>query len=81
MRRKMKTKRKNQQIEAKAWIFPLLVHELIKGVMELAAIGWAEGHMEPDEQKHVIGRADTIPRRNMGNEIGSRNVGKIPRMY
>ena len=24
-------------VEAKAWIFPLLVHELIKGAMELAA--------------------------------------------
>ena len=58
------------QIEAKAWIFPLLVHELIKGVMELAAIGWAEGHMEPDEQKHVIGRADTIPGEIWGMRLG-----------
>ena len=58
------------QIEAKAWIFPLLVHELIKGVMELAAIGWGEGHMEPDEQKHVIGRADTIPGEIWGMRLG-----------
>ena len=57
-------------IEAKAWIFPLLVHELIKGVMELAAIGWAEGHMEPDEHKHVIGRADTIPGEIWGMRLG-----------
>ena len=58
------------QIEAKAWIFPLLVHELIKGVMELAAIGWAEGHMEPDEHKHVISRADTIPGEMWGMRLG-----------
>jgi len=58
------------QIEAKAWIFPLLVHELIKGVMELAAIGWAEGHMEPDEHKHVISRADTIPGEIWGMRLG-----------
>jgi len=57
-------------IEAKAWIFPLLVHELIKGVMELSAIGWAEGHMEPDEHKHVIGRADTIPGEIWGMRLG-----------
>ena len=57
-------------IEAKAWIFPLLVHELIKGVMELAAIGWAEGHMEPDEHKHVISRADTIPGEIWGMRLG-----------
>jgi hypothetical protein len=57
-------------VEAKAWIFPLLVHELIKGVMELAAIGWAEGHMEPDEQAHVISRADTIPGEIWGMRLG-----------
>ncbi len=57
-------------IEAKAWIFPLLVHELIKGVMELAAIGWADGHMEPDEHKHVISRADTIPGEIWGMRLG-----------
>jgi len=58
------------KIEAKAWIFPLLVHELIKGVMELAAIGWADDHMEPDEHKHVIGRADTIPGEIWGMRLG-----------
>ena len=57
-------------VEAKAWIFPLLVHELIKGVMELAAIGWAEGHMDPDEQAHVISRADTIPGEIWGMRLG-----------
>jgi len=57
-------------IEAKAWIFPLLVHELIKGVMELAAIGWADGHLEPDEHQHVISRADTIPGEIWGMRLG-----------
>jgi hypothetical protein len=57
-------------IEAKAWIFPLLVHELIKGVMELAAMDWGRKHMAPDEQKHVIGRADTISGEIWGMRLG-----------
>jgi len=57
-------------IEAKAWIFPLLVHELIKGVMELAAIGWADGHLEPDEHQHVISRSDTIAGEIWGMRLG-----------
>ncbi len=57
-------------VEAKAWIFPLLVHELIKGSMELAASNWGEGHLDFDEQKHVIDRADTIEGEIWGMRLG-----------
>ena len=57
-------------VEAKAWIFPLLVHELIKGAMELAASNWGEGHLDFDEQKHVIDRADTIEGEIWGMRLG-----------
>ena len=65
-----KDEKEKPVVEATAWIFPLLVHELIKGIMELAAIGWAEGHLEADEQKHVIGRADTIAGEMWGMRLG-----------
>ena len=58
------------QIEAKAWIFPLLVHELIKGAMELAASSWGEGHLDFEEQKHVIDRADTVEGEMWGMRLG-----------
>ena len=57
-------------VEAKAWIFPLLVHELIKGAMELAASNWGEGHLDFEEQKHVIDRADTIENEIWGMRLG-----------
>jgi hypothetical protein len=47
-------------VVAKAWIFPLLVHELIKGTLELSAINWADGHLDFEEQAEVIKRADTV---------------------
>jgi hypothetical protein len=46
-------------VVAKAWIFPLLVHELIKGTLELAASNWATGHLDFEEQKEVIEKSDT----------------------
>lgn len=45
-------------IEAKAWIFPVLIHELVKGVMELLS-----SHGLPKDEKtrnYVIGKADYI---------------------
>ena len=57
-------------VEAKAWIFPLLVHELIKGAMELAASNWGEGHLDFEEQKHVIDRADTVENEIWGMRLG-----------
>lgn len=57
-------------VVAKAWIFPLLVHELIKGALELAAIEWAEGHLDFDEQKEVIERADTPEGEIWGMRLG-----------
>jgi hypothetical protein len=57
-------------VVAKAWIFPLLVHELIKGALELAAIEWAEGHLDFDEQKEVIQRADTPEGEIWGMRLG-----------
>ena len=62
--------KKEPVVVAKAWIFPLLVHELIKGVMELAAIGWGKGHMTPDEQKYVISKADTTANELWGLRLG-----------
>ncbi len=58
------------RIEAKAWIFPLLVHELIKGTMELAASNWGEGHLDMEEQMHVIQRADTHANEIWGMRLG-----------
>jgi hypothetical protein len=57
-------------VVAKAWIFPLLVHELIKGALELAAIEWAEGHLDFEEQKEVIKRADTDEGEIWGMRLG-----------
>ena len=57
-------------VEAKAWIFPLLVHELIKGAMELAASNWGEGHLDFEEQKYVIDKADTIEGEIWGMRLG-----------
>lgn len=57
-------------VVAKAWIFPLLVHELIKGCLELAAIEWAEGHLDFDEQKEVIQKADTPEGEIWGMRLG-----------
>jgi len=57
-------------VEAKAWIFPLLVHELIKGSMELAASNWGEGHLDFEEQKYVIDRADTVEGEIWGMRLG-----------
>ena len=65
------------RIEAKAWIFPLLVHELIKGSMELAASNWGEGHLDFEEQKHVIDRADTIEGEIWGMRLGPGMWGKF----
>ena len=64
-------------VEAKAWIFPLLVHELIKGSMELAASNWGEGHLDFEEQKHVIDRADTIEGEIWGMRLGPGMWGKF----
>jgi len=58
------------RVEAKAWIFPLLVHELIKGTMELAASNWGEGHLDIEEQMHVIQRADTHANEIWGMRLG-----------
>ncbi len=57
-------------VVAKAWIFPLLVHELIKGALELAAINWADGHLDFDEQKEVIEKADTPEGEIWGMRLG-----------
>jgi hypothetical protein len=57
-------------VVAKAWIFPLLVHELIKGTLELAASNWAEGHLDFEEQKEVIEKADTITNEIWGMRLG-----------
>jgi hypothetical protein len=57
-------------VVAKAWIFPLLVHELIKGALELAALNWADGHLDFDEQKEVIEKADTDEGEIWGMRLG-----------
>lgn len=57
-------------VVAKAWIFPLLVHELIKGTLELSAINWADGHLDFDEQKEVIEKADTPEGEIWGMRLG-----------
>tara|TARA_R110002153_G_scaffold45006_1_gene126977 strand:- start:10639 stop:12060 length:1422 start_codon:yes stop_codon:yes gene_type:complete len=57
-------------VVAKAWIFPLLVHELIKGTLELSAINWADGHLDFEEQTEVIEKADTIEGEIWGMRLG-----------
>jgi len=57
-------------VVAKAWIFPLLVHELIKGALELSAINWADGHLDFDEQKEVMSKADTDEGEIWGMRLG-----------
>jgi hypothetical protein len=57
-------------VVAKAWIFPLLVHELIKGTLELSAINWADGHLDFEEQSEVIKRADTPEGEIWGMRLG-----------
>jgi hypothetical protein len=57
-------------VVAKAWIFPLLVHELIKGALELAAINWADDHLDFEEQKEVIAKADTDEGEIWGMRLG-----------
>ena len=45
-------------IEAKAWVFPVLIHEIVKGVMELLS-----SHGLPQDEKireYVIGKADYV---------------------
>ena len=57
-------------VVAKAWIFPLLVHELIKGTLELSAINWADGHLDFEEQSEVIKKADTPEGEIWGMRLG-----------
>lgn len=57
-------------VVAKAWIFPLLVHELIKGTLELAASNWASGHLDFEEQKEVIEKSDTPQNELWGMRLG-----------
>jgi hypothetical protein len=57
-------------VVAKAWIFPLLVHELIKGTLELSAINWADDHLDFEEQKEVIEKADTPEGEIWGMRLG-----------
>ena len=57
-------------VVAKAWIFPLLVHELIKGTLELSAINWADGHLDFEEQTEVVEKADTIEGEIWGMRLG-----------
>jgi len=57
-------------VVAKAWIFPLLVHELIKGTLELSAINWADGHLDFEEQAEVIEKADTVEGEIWGMRLG-----------
>ena len=57
-------------VVAKAWIFPLLVHELIKGTLELSAINWADGHLDFEEQTEVIKKADTVEGEIWGMRLG-----------
>ena len=57
-------------VVAKAWIFPLLVHELIKGSLELAASNWATGHLDFEEQKEVIEKTDTVQNELWGMRLG-----------
>ena len=57
-------------VVAKAWFFPLLVHELIKGSLELAASNWAEGHLDFEEQQAVILKADTPANEVWGMRLG-----------
>lgn len=57
-------------VVANAWVFPLLVHELIKGTLELSAINWADGHLDFDEQREVIEKADTVEGEIWGMRLG-----------
>jgi len=57
-------------VVAKAWIFPLLVHELIKGTLELSASNWGEGHLDMEEQMEVIEKADTVEGEIWGMRLG-----------
>mgnify|MGYP003633858965 CR=1 FL=1 len=57
-------------VEAKAWIFPVLVHELIKGVLELAATNWGDNHLDFEEQKQVIKKSDTLENELWGMRLG-----------
>ena len=57
-------------VVAKAWIFPLLVHELIKGTLELSAINWADGHLDFEEQAEVVKKADTVEGELWGMRLG-----------
>lgn len=57
-------------VVAKAWIFPVLVHELIKGTLELSAINWADGHLDFEEQAEVIKKADTVEGEMWGMRLG-----------
>ena len=57
-------------VVAKAWIVPLLVHELIKGALELAALNWADGHLDFEEHKEVIEKADTDEGEIWGMRLG-----------
>jgi len=59
-------------IEAQAVVFPLLVHELIKGALELSAINWGGDHLDFEEQKGVLRKTDTLE-----NEVWGMRLGPI----
>jgi hypothetical protein len=57
-------------VVAQAWMFPVLVHELIKGTLELSASSWAEGHLDFEEQQEVIKQTDTYDNEIWGMRLG-----------
>jgi hypothetical protein len=61
-------------IHARAVLFPVLCHEVVKGIEEaLGKFGYAKGEMAKD----VIGQADTLPNEAMSLRIGPELVDRI----
>jgi hypothetical protein len=62
-------------ISARGILFPILCHEVIKGIEEaLGKFGYSD---EPDIANAVIGQADTLPNEAMSLRIGPELVDRI----
>jgi predicted nucleic acid-binding Zn-ribbon protein len=62
-------------IKARAVLFPILCHEVIKGIEEaLGKFGYSN---EPDIATAVIGQSDTLPNEKMSLRIGPELVDRV----
>lgn len=69
------------KVIAQGIVFPILLHELAKGVMELISL-WGMADLSPEERKYILDKTDNLASETndirLGTKIWERFVRQIP---